>query len=57
LGALNTDTKYVFGCRVEVDDQQALVDQDNACAQAVENALRIVAGASVVAGTVDRAIA
>ena len=35
--ALRADTKDVFCCRIQVDDEQMLVQQDDARAQAVQN--------------------
>jgi hypothetical protein len=35
--ALPADTKYVFCCRVQVNNEQMLVQQDDARAQAIEN--------------------
>jgi hypothetical protein len=49
--ALLADAEDVLGGGVEVDDQQAVVDENDACAQAVENAFGIVRWrATVVAG-------
>jgi hypothetical protein len=48
---LDTDTQQVFGGRVEVDDQQAAVNENNSGTETIENALRIAAGRPVIAGT------
>lgn len=32
-----TDAKYVFGGRIEANDEQGFIEKDDACAEAVEN--------------------
>jgi hypothetical protein len=56
--ALQADAEYVLGCGVKGDDQQVVVDEDDACAQAVENAFGIVrCCAAVIAGALAAAAA
>jgi hypothetical protein len=50
--ALHADAEDILRRRVEISDQQAVINEDNARAQAIENSLRIVAGCSVAAGTI-----
>jgi hypothetical protein len=54
LCALHADAEYVFRCRVEVDDQQVVIDKNDARTQAVEYSFGIVvrrAVAGPLAGT------
>jgi hypothetical protein len=48
---LHTDAENVFGGGVEVDDQQAVINEDDAGAQAVENSFGVVGRRSVITGT------
>jgi len=54
---LLANTKEAFCRRVKVGNQQAVIKEDDAGTQAIENSLRIVARCSVVAGTISFAAA
>ena len=49
--ALHADAEDVFASRVEVDDQQVVVDEDDARTEAVKNAFRDIVARAVVART------
>ena len=48
--ALCANTKNIFCGRIQAYDQEVLVEQDDACAQAVENASGVLIEIPVVAG-------
>ena len=48
---LQADAEDVLRRRIEIDDQQAVVDENDARAKAVENSLGIVCRRAAVAGT------
>ena len=49
-GPLYADTEYIFGRRIEVEYQKALVDKNDARAKAVENSFWIGVAGIVTAG-------
>ena len=56
-GPLYADTEYVFGRRIEVEYQKALINKYDARAQAVENTFGICVAGIVTAGVPGRASA
>ena len=54
LSACLADSEDVFGGRIQADDQEVLVEQDNARAKAVEYVSGVVTMRSVVAGAAGR---
>jgi len=57
LRTLNADTKNVFGGRVQADDQQTLIEKNDAATQAVEDLLGVFIEAAIVTGALRRAAA
>ncbi len=51
LRAAFTDTEYVLCCRVQADDQQILIEQNDARTQAFEDIARFSVDGPVATGT------
>ncbi len=52
--ALHADAEDVLRGRIQIDNQKALIDEDNASAKAIKNALGISMAGTVTAGAPGR---